>query len=155
MLQSAGFSEDDLYNIWTVLAVILLVGNIEFYEKQHVDAEHYQNLDVVGPLEEVADLLDCRKEDIGSSLATSIMVTAGETIITKNTAQAARDARDAMGKALYSRLFSWMVNKINMMLGAPASARVSGNIGVLDIFGFESLQINSLEQVCAIWGMFL
>lgn len=147
LFQSIGFTEDDLFNVWAILSVVLLIGNIDFDTKSHQGA-HFFNLDVAGPLEEVAELLGCEKADVGSSLATSIMVTGGETIVTKNTAQAAYDARDAMAKALYSRLFSWIVNKVNTMLLPAATVEIKSTIGVLDIFGFESLQVNSLEQLC-------
>lgn len=60
------------------------------------------------------------------------------------------DARDAISKILYGRLFGWIVNKINQLL-APSeiiSPREQGEIGILDIFGFEHFEKNSFEQAC-------
>ena len=70
----------------------------------------------------------------------------------KNTQASARDVRDASAKALYSRLFSWLVNTANALMqmdrGNMQRAENMRQIGVLDIFGFETLRdYNGLEQV--------
>ena len=69
----------------------------------------------------------------------------------------ALDARDAIAKALYSSLFTWLMTRINKVM-APASRRqqqalaglanVKNTIGILDLFGFEDFAENSFEQLC-------
>jgi myosin heavy subunit len=73
-------------------------------------------------------------------------------------------ARDALSKALYGALFNWIVEKINETLEKPSKEEdeldqdeeeekkkkghnIEGYIGVLDIFGFESFEVNGLEQL--------
>jgi len=57
------------------------------------------------------------------------------------------DVRDGLAKALYSRLFRWIVNRLNNYLQPyPTSNQL--NIGILDIFGFENFETNSFEQFC-------
>ncbi len=77
------------------------------------------------------------------------VVTHGETIERHNTIVQAMDARDAIAKALYGRLFSWIVNRINPVLH-PVSTETQHmlSIGILDIFGFENFRSNSFEQLC-------
>ena len=65
----------------------------------------------------------------------------------------ALDSRDALAKSLYSKLFTWLVHRINECT-APrgideehAVPDVHSVIGVLDIFGFESFDYNTLEQL--------
>ena len=61
----------------------------------------------------------------------------------------ATDCRDALAKALYGRLFGWIVQEINQMLSPGlASQRDLTEIGILDIFGFENFANNSFEQLC-------
>lgn len=60
-------------------------------------------------------------------------------------------AKDALAKAIYSRLFEWLVMHINKSLkttflkshGNPNKIR---SIGILDIYGFEILQNNGYTQ---------
>jgi myosin-5 len=47
------------------------------------------------------------------------------------------EARDALAKALYSRLFDWLVAKINISLGVSDPRAIQASVNVLDIFGFE------------------
>ena len=47
--------------------------------------------------------------------------------------RAATDNRDSLAKTLYSRLFDWLVAKINTSIGQDPSAPTL--VGVLDIYG--------------------
>jgi hypothetical protein len=57
----------------------------------------------------------------------------------------AQNARDALAKALYVRLFDYIVSVVNKSI--PFSSSIS-YIGILDIAGFEYFPINSFEQFC-------
>ena len=48
-------------------------------------------------------------------------------------------ARDALAKAIYDRLFSWLVGRLNQSLQPPSSGVV---MGILDIYGFEVFKKN-------------
>uniref|UniRef100_A0A158R688 Myosin motor domain-containing protein n=1 Tax=Syphacia muris TaxID=451379 RepID=A0A158R688_9BILA len=55
-------------------------------------------------------------------------------------------AQGAMGKAIYARVFSWLVRKCNITLDQKGVPR-DYFIGVLDIAGFEIFDFNSFEQL--------
>ena len=56
------------------------------------------------------------------------------------------NARDALAKHIYAELFAWIVAVINKSLQSGIQAHRF--IGVLDIYGFETFEINSFEQFC-------
>ena len=56
-------------------------------------------------------------------------------------------AVQAMAKAIYERMFKWIVMRINKSLGRNKQ-QGSLFIGILDIAGFEIFQLNSFEQLC-------
>jgi myosin-5 len=55
-------------------------------------------------------------------------------------------ARDALAKHIYAELFSWIVTVVNKALESTGTSQRF--IGVLDIYGFETFDINSFEQFC-------
>lgn len=61
----------------------------------------------------------------------------------------ATDNRDALAKAIYSKLFDRLIAQINTALAAGGQLSGDGRIiGIVDIFGFEIFEKNSLEQLC-------
>lgn len=55
-------------------------------------------------------------------------------------------ARDALAKHIYAELFNWIVTGINNSLQSQNKPQCF--IGVLDIYGFETFEVNSFEQFC-------
>eukprot|EP00079_Xenopus_tropicalis_P036562 XP_017950333.1 PREDICTED: myosin-IIIa [Xenopus tropicalis] len=145
-----GFSMEELGSVYSILAAILNVGNIDFTSvasEHQIDKSHINNPTV---LENAASLLCIQPDELKDALTSHCVVTRGETIIQQNTVEKAADVRDAMSKALYGRLFSWIVNRINALLKPEKLSEDDAgfNIGILDIFGFENFKKNSFEQLC-------
>ncbi|KAK5878186.1 hypothetical protein CesoFtcFv8_025618 [Champsocephalus esox] len=146
-----GFSLEELGSVYSTLAAILNSGDIEF---SPVATEHQtdkSNISNNSVLENVASLLCIRSDELQEALTSHCVVARGETIVRPNTVEKAAEVRDAMGKALYGRLFSWIVNRINALLRPDSQLGEDEkglNIGILDIFGFENFKKNSFEQLC-------
>ncbi|TNN54253.1 Myosin-IIIb [Liparis tanakae] len=145
------YSPQEVNSVYRILSAILNTGNIEFASitSQHqTDKSEVPNSE---SLENAASLLCIGPEELQEALTSQCVVTRGETIIRTNTVDKAADVRDAMSKALYGRLFSWIVHRINTLLQPDMNicAAESGmNVGILDIFGFENFKKNSFEQLC-------
>nr|TKR66065.1 hypothetical protein D5086_0000315140 [Populus alba] len=88
----------------------------------------------------------CDEKALEDSLCKRVIVTPDGNITKPLDPASAVLSRDAMAKTVYSRLFDWIVDKINSSIGQDPTA--TSIIGVLDIYGFESFKINSFEQLC-------
>nr|CAD1824242.1 unnamed protein product [Ananas comosus var. bracteatus] len=97
-------------------------------------------------LNTAAELLMCDSEKLEKALITRVIVTPEEVITRTLDPASAIVSRDGLAKTIYSRLFDWLVDKINVSIGQDPNSKQL--IGVLDIYGFESFKINSFEQLC-------
>ncbi|KAI5608023.1 myosin-IIIa isoform 2 [Silurus asotus] len=146
-----GFTLEELGSVYSIVAAILNTGDIEF---DSVATEHQtdkSNIANMAVLETAATLLCIRSDELREALTSHCVVARGETIVRPNTVEKATEVRDAMSKALYGRLFSWIVNRINTLLRQNNQTEEEDkeqNIGILDIFGFENFKRNSFEQLC-------
>ncbi|XP_053352625.1 myosin-IIIb isoform X3 [Clarias gariepinus] len=146
-----GFSEEEVASVYRILAAILNTGNIEFTSTTSQHQTDKSEVPDSEALENAAVLLCIGAEELQEALTSHCVVTRGETIIRTNTVDKATDVRDAMSKALYGRLFSWIVNRINALLQPDiksCTAESGMYVGILDIFGFENFKKNSFEQLC-------
>uniref|UniRef100_A0A161ZJJ0 Myosin motor domain-containing protein n=1 Tax=Daucus carota subsp. sativus TaxID=79200 RepID=A0A161ZJJ0_DAUCS len=84
----------------------------------------------------------CDEKSLEDSLCKRVIVTRGEAITKHLDPAAAAISRDALAKTVYSRLFDWIVKKINDTIGQDPGSKYL--IGVLDIYGFESFKTNSI-----------
>lgn len=141
-----GISADEQDGIFRVVAAILHLGNIEFAKGKEIDSSMPKDEQSWFHLRTAAELLMCDAKGLEDSLCKRVIVTRDETITKWLDPEAATVSRDALAKIVYSRLFDWLVDKINSSIGQDPSSKFL--IGVLDIYGFESFKTNSFEQFC-------
>lgn len=80
-----------------------------------------------------------------------MIATRGDILRKSHDVTQAEYGRDAFAKAVYERLFTWIITKINRAIIVPGSdvqKRFNRVIGVLDIYGFEIFDQNNFEQFC-------
>ncbi|WVZ81858.1 hypothetical protein U9M48_029189 [Paspalum notatum var. saurae] len=141
-----GISTQEQDAIFRVVAAILHIGNIEFSKGKEVDSSVLKDEKSKFHLETTAELLMCNPGALEDALCKRVMVTPEEVIKRSLDPYNATISRDGLAKTIYSRLFDWLVDKINSSIGQDASSKCL--IGVLDIYGFESFKSNSFEQFC-------
>lgn len=141
-----GITITEQMEIFRVIAAVLHLGNIEFKD---VMIDNQECAELVNPeqLTRVAQILQLEEELLLTSL-TKKTIQAGNSFnfVAQNADKAAYN-RDALAKAMYERLFNWLVRRVNIAIKRPDDARFS--IGILDIYGFEIHdEKNSFEQLC-------
>jgi len=115
------------------------LGNLKFKGDEQAEVANPAVLDHIGTL------LGVEAPALAQGLVRP-RILAGKDLVAKslNPAQAS-NSRDALAKALYGRLFLWVVDKINQSLQVVEKDNF---IGILDIAGFEIFEFNSFEQLC-------
>lgn len=87
----------------------------------------------------VCSLLGIDANRLNIALINRTSVTRGEVFVTPLSQAQAIDSRDALAKAIYGRMFSWIVTHINSTTQTGGSLPF---VGILDIFGFEDFQVD-------------
>jgi len=139
-----GLTEQEQSNILKVVAGVLHLGNVMFREKGN-----YSEIERQDTLAYPAFLFDVEQNYLQSKLTSrrfdSKWGAQSDTIdVTLNVEQALY-TRDALAKGIYTRLFDYLVQRVNNAM----ETHVQGyNIGILDIYGFEIFEKNGFEQFC-------
>ncbi|XP_077573092.1 unconventional myosin-VIIb [Stigmatopora nigra] len=143
------FGENDTWEICKLLAAILHIGNVNF-EGTILNNLEACELKTSMHFDMACQLLQVDPKVLEKSLTQRSFMTIRESLSKVLTSTQALDGRDAFVKAIYGRLFIWVVDKINAAIHkAPEeSDEVRRSIGLLDIFGFENFHTNSFEQLC-------
>ncbi|CAN0905013.1 XI-2 [Linum grandiflorum] len=141
-----GISAEEQDAIFRVVAAVLHLGNIVFAKGSEPDSSEPKDDDARFHLKTAAELFNCDEKGLEDSLCKRVIVTRDDVIKKVLDPVAATLNRDALAKIVYSRLFDWLVNKINNTIGQDPNSK--SIIGVLDIYGFESFKTNSFEQFC-------
>ncbi|KAK9993505.1 hypothetical protein SO802_023208 [Lithocarpus litseifolius] len=141
-----GISQKEQDAIFRVVAAILHLGNIDFAKGEESDSSILKDEESKFRLQMTADLLMCDPHALEDTLCKRVMITPEEIIKRSLDPHGAAVSRDGLAKTIYSRLFDWLVDKINLSIGQDPSSKCL--IGILDIYGFESFKTNSFEQFC-------
>ncbi|TYI05117.1 hypothetical protein ES332_A10G065500v1 [Gossypium tomentosum] len=141
-----GINDEEQESIFRVVAAILHLGNINFAKGKEIDSSVVKDEKSRFHLNMTAELLRCDAQSLEDALIKRVMVTPEEIITRSLDPENAVASRDALAKTVYSRLFDWLVDKINVSIGQDPNSK--SIIGVLDIYGFESFKCNSFEQFC-------
>ncbi|KAM8875074.1 unconventional myosin-VIIb isoform 1-T1 [Spinachia spinachia] len=143
------FTENDSWEICKLLAAILHLGNVDF---EATIVNNLEGCDILTSpnFNMASQLLEVEPKALVKSLTQRCLMTARESVTKPLTSTQAKDGKDAFVKAIYGRLFIWVVKKINAAIYKPPedSTDVRQSIGLLDIFGFENFNKNSFEQLC-------
>jgi myosin heavy subunit len=138
-MDTLGFTSQEKDTVFAVVAAILHLGNVRFTG----EVANLVNPEVI--VDQVAPLIHIDGRQLCLALTHPHIYVKGEKIKRDISSTKAQANLDAFAKALYSRMFDWIVDKINASLTEKKNHHF---IGILDIAGFEIFKFNSFEQLC-------
>ncbi|CAD7970485.1 unnamed protein product [Amoebophrya sp. A25] len=157
-LADIGFSAKERRELYAAYAGIIHLGDVQFIT---VADKEGQDVSAIEPstencLEQGAKLcgFDATKlRDVFLKRAMVIKrkeqgVEKTEHYTVPRSAEQAAATQQSLLKMLYKRLFHLICEQINKSVHGGESQKRAKHIGILDIYGFECLQVNSFEQVC-------
>ncbi|XP_034742547.1 unconventional myosin-Ib isoform X8 [Etheostoma cragini] len=146
-MQIVGFMEDEVQSVLELVAAVLKLGDIEFKPESRCNGSDESRIKDKNDLKEMCELLGIEQSVLERAFSYRTVEARLEKVSTTLNVAQAYYARDALAKNLYSRLFSWLVTRINESIKAQTKARHKV-MGVLDIYGFEIFEDrdNSFEQ---------
>ena len=140
-----------LHELMRAICTVMQLGNLTFDEDP--SNEDGSVISSKEELEKLSALIGIESEHIEKALTfRTIHAAKRETYSVPLRSGMASDSRDAFAKAIYQHIFDWLVKKINFATCAEnnysdaGEIEEYGNIGLLDIFGFETFEVNRFEQ---------
>ena len=161
-LDQLAFSDKEKQDMFSLIGAILYLGNVTFQEREggSEGSKVEPNSESADALAKASELLGINPSFFERALTITMLTSGrGSFIAKQQTVEKATESRDAIAKALYNRMFDWLVRRINKAV-AEKEAMAHGlhdgtksvskrlRVGILDIFGFEIFEENSFEQLC-------
>ena len=158
------FTRNEQETIFKILAAILHLGNIYFSRTTDDPSHDLIQISSKSEIEWCSHLLGLNDQGLLQKLTHKVTEARDERLLSPFNLEQALDSRyasvfqpsvnvlldllcsDAIAKALYSTLFSWLVARINQIV--RVNNNIDNSIAILDIFGFENFSVNSFEQLC-------
>ncbi|XP_053850834.1 myosin-1B-like isoform X1 [Vidua macroura] len=138
-----GFSADEKTAIYKLTGAVMHYGNLKFKQKQREEQAEPDGTEVA---DKAAYLMGLNSADLLKALCYPRVKVGNEYVTKGQTVQQVYNSVGALAKAVYEKMFLWMVVRINEQLDTKQPRQYF--IGVLDIAGFEIFDFNSLEQLC-------
>ncbi len=151
-MNTVGFSDDEIMRILLVISGLLHMSNLSFLESSGDSVTVNES----NSLECILNIFGVDQKSLTNALC-KVRLTLGSEVVTKNLSlDSSEKAKEALMKATYDALFEYIVNRLNSSITREDTEDVDkikescsvAHIKILDIFGFESFQRNSFEQLC-------
>uniref|UniRef100_A0AAR2KSA1 Myosin, heavy chain 11b, smooth muscle n=1 Tax=Pygocentrus nattereri TaxID=42514 RepID=A0AAR2KSA1_PYGNA len=139
-----GFNEEERIGMLKVCSTVLQLGNIEFKKEKN---QEQASMPDTTAAQKVCHLQGINVTDFTKAILTPRIKVGREMVQKAQTKEQADFAVEALAKAMYDRLFRWILGRVNKALD-KSKRQGASFIGILDIAGFEIFEDNSFEQLC-------
>merc|ERR1719204_2222848 len=138
-----GFNQDEKNSIYRITAGIMHSGNMVFKQKPREEQAENGEPELS---EKAGFMLGKSGAEYTKALCSPRVKVGSEYVIKGHTVDQVYYALGAICKAMFERLFNWLVAIVNRALSTDLPR--SFFIGILDIAGFEIFEFNTFEQLC-------
>ncbi|XP_053308552.1 myosin-10-like isoform X1 [Spea bombifrons] len=139
-----GISHEEIMSMLKMVSAVLQFGNIVFRKERNTDQASMPDNTAA---QKLCHLLGLNVTEFMRAILMPRIKVGRDYVQKAQTKEQADFAVEALAKALYERLFRWLVHRINRALDRTKRQGASF-IGILDIAGFEIFELNSFEQLC-------
>ncbi|KAL6476442.1 hypothetical protein MHYP_G00149410, partial [Metynnis hypsauchen] len=143
-MEVLGFNEEERIGMLKVCSTVLQLGNIEFKKEKN---QEQASMPDTTAAQKVCHLQGINVTDFTKAILTPRIKVGREMVQKAQTKEQADFAVEALAKAMYDRLFRWILGRVNKALD-KSKRQGASFIGILDIAGFEIFEDNSFEQLC-------
>ncbi|KAM4535463.1 uncharacterized protein V3H82_025223 [Fundulus diaphanus] len=143
-MEIMGFTEEERLGMLKVVSTVLQLGNIKFEKERNSEQASMPDNTAA---QKVCHLQGINVTDFTRAILTPRIKVGREVVQKAQTKQQADFAIEALAKAMYERLFLWILARVNKTLD-KSKRQSSSFLGILDIAGFEIFEDNSFEQLC-------
>ncbi|XP_019770172.2 myosin heavy chain, muscle isoform X4 [Dendroctonus ponderosae] len=138
-----GFTQEEKNDIYKITASVMHMGTMKFKQRGR---EEQAEADGTEDGERVAKLLGVDTTQLYTALVKPRIKVGNEFVTQGRNVNQVSYSVGAMSKAMFDRLFKFLVKKCNETLDTKQKRQHF--IGVLDIAGFEIFDFNGFEQLC-------
>merc|ERR1719411_1128953 len=141
-----GFTNEETYNVYKLTAVVMHMGN---FTKDFVPVGKEEQAEIKDETnaDKIAQICGIDKEWMITYFCKPKLKVGTEWVSKGQTCNGAASSVSGIGRAIYERVFRFIVDKCNLTLVDPTMKKVQ-YIGCLDIAGFEIFDYNGFEQIC-------
>uniref|UniRef100_A0A7N6ANJ3 Myosin, heavy chain 11b, smooth muscle n=1 Tax=Anabas testudineus TaxID=64144 RepID=A0A7N6ANJ3_ANATE len=143
-MEIMGFTSEERLGMLKVVSTVLQLGNIKFEKERNSEQATMPDNTAA---QKVCHLQGINVTDFTRAILTPRIKVGREVVQKAQTKQQADFAVEALAKAMYERLFHWILARVNKTLD-KTKRQASSFLGILDIAGFEIFEDNSFEQLC-------
>ncbi|XP_073512666.1 myosin-10-like isoform X6 [Phyllobates terribilis] len=139
-----GINHEEIMSMLRMVSAVLQFGNIVFRKERNTDQASMPDNTAA---QKLCHLMGLNVTEFTRAILMPKIKVGRDYVQKAQTKEQADFAVEALAKAMYERLFRWLVHRINRALDRTKRQGASF-IGILDIAGFEIFELNSFEQLC-------
>ena len=148
--KTLNFSEEMVDSIWRIIGAILFLQNVKVDSSTYVEGQKPCTILKDENWNKIISLLGVNEQALEEGLTVRKIVVNSKEMRSVFSPSDVEDFLLILAKELYNNMFNWLFLKLNQELEGDiktVSKSRQVSMGVLDIFGFEIFDTNSLEQL--------